>query len=168
MKHAAKRSSLVMLPALAGLAACNPAGEGTETVSVAITDATGNVHLTIQDESGDGTYESPAAGMPEGFPADFPIPAGVMERSNRLLVGGKAMWSMVVQTQADYTQTIGFFQRELPAAGWTVTGTREAQMDWGTSFFIRVSAPDASVIGAVTIEDREEGASVTLNLSEGK
>jgi hypothetical protein len=127
-----------------------------------------NIRLTIQDDSGDVTYEGVSGDLPEGFPADFPIPVGVIEQSNRLLVGGQPMWSLVVQTPASYAQTIAFFESELPVAGWTLTGSREAVMDWGTTFSIRVQSPDETINGSVTIEDRERGAPVTVNLSRNR
>jgi len=166
MSLASTVRALLMPVVLAGLAACNPAAEGPEPGVVETKDAADSVHLRIRDESGDVTYQRPSAGMPEGFPTGFPIPAGAIEQAHRLLVGGQPMWSAVIQTQADYAQTIGFFQTELPAAGWTVTDAREAEMDWGKTFFMRVSAPEAAVTGSVTIEDREGGASVTISLTE--
>ena len=156
---------IVLLPALVGLAGCTPAAEETASETVEAVESAGNIRLTIEDDSGDVTYEGVSGELPEGFPADFPIPAGVIEQSNRLLVGGLPMWSLVVQTPAAYAQTIAFYESQLPAAGWTVTGSREAEMDWGTNFFMQVRSADETIAGSVSIEDRESGAPVTVNLS---
>jgi hypothetical protein len=155
---------MILLSAIVGLAGCTPSAEET-TQNGAPAE---NIRLTIQDDSGDVTYEGVSGELPEGFPTDFPIPVGVIEQSNRLLVGGQPMWSLVVQTPASYAETIVFFESELPVAGWTVTGSREAVMDWGTTFSIRVQSPDETINGSVTIEDRERGAPVTVNLSRNR
>jgi hypothetical protein len=165
MMSLGKLALMILLPFIVGLAGCTPSAEESAeepTQSVAPAE---NIRLTIQDDSGDVTYEGVSGELPEGFPADFPIPAGVIEQSNRLLVGGLPMWSLVVQTPAAYAQTIAFYESQLPAAGWTVTGSREAEMDWGTNFFMQVRSADETIAGSVSIEDRESGAPVTVNLS---
>jgi hypothetical protein len=156
---------IVLLPAFVGLAGCAPAAEESVSETAQTVDPAGEIHLTIQDDSGDVTYEGVSGELPDGFPADFPIPAGVIEQSNRLLVGGRPIWSLVVQTEAAYAQTIAFYESQLPAAGWSVTGSREAEMDWGTTFLLRVRSPDETITGSVSIENRESGAPVTVNLS---
>jgi hypothetical protein len=158
----------VLLPALVGLAGCTPAAEETASETVEAVESAGNIRLTIEDDSGDVTYEGVSGDLPEGFPAGFPIPVGVIEQSNRLLVGGQPMWSLVVETPASYAETIAFFESQLPATGWTVTGSREAELDWGTTFSIRVRSPDGTMTGSVSIDDRESGAPVTVNLSRNR
>lgn len=165
----------ILLAALVGLPGCMPAAEepGTETAQTVepagqTTEPVGSIRLTIHDDSGDVTYEGVSGELPEGFPDDFPVPPGVIEQSNRLLVGGQPMWSLVIQTHDPYAQTIAFYESQLPAAGWAVTGSREAELDWGTTFFMQVRAPDGTVTGSVSIEDRESGAPVTVHLSEGR
>jgi hypothetical protein len=168
MKSSGGVCLIVLLPALAGTAACSPVAEEPGSETAQTVDPAGSIRLTIHDDSGDVIYEGVSGDLPEGFPADFPIPGGVIEQSNRLLVGGQPMWSLVVQTQAPYAETIAFFESQLPAAGWTVTGSREAEMDWGTTFFLRVRSADETITGSVSIEDRESGAPVTVNLSRNR
>jgi len=159
---------MILLPAIVGLAGCTPSAEESAEEPAQSVAPAENIRLTIQDDSGDVTYEGVSGDLPEGFPADFPIPVGVIEQSNRLLVGGQPMWSLVVQTPASYAETIAFFESQLPATGWTVTGSREAELDWGTTFSMRVRSPDATMTGSVSIEDRESGAPVTVNLSRNR
>ena len=159
---------LLTLAVLFVLAACSPASDEATSHGAAPADATGGIRVTVQDEAREVIYEQPAGELPEGFPAGFPIPAGVIEQSHRLLVGGQPMWSVVVQTQASYAETVAFFQAELPAAGWSVTGSREAEMDWGTTYSIGVGSPGETITGSVSIEAREGGAPVTINLSQDR
>jgi hypothetical protein len=159
---------LPTLAVLVGLASCSPASDEANSHGFAPAGAAGGIRVTVQDEAREVIYEQPSGGLPEGFPAGFPMPAGVIEQSNRLLVAGQPMWSVVVQTQASYAEAVAFFQAELPAAGWSVTGSREAEMDWGTIYSIGVDSPGETITGSVSIEAREGGAPVTISLSQNR
>jgi hypothetical protein len=121
--------------------------------------------VTIESEGDDVTYEGQGGTLPEEFPADFPIYDGQIEQSHRVTVGGSANWAVVIQTSDPYAKVLDFYKTELPAADWAVGAASESEMDWGTVASIQTTSPDGGITGVVNIDDRPEGAAVTINLT---
>jgi len=121
--------------------------------------------VTIESEGDDVTYEGQGGTLPEEFPPDFPIYDGEIEQSHRVSVGGSANWAVVIQTSDPYADVVAFYETELPAADWAIGASSETEMDWGTVSTIQTTSPDGSITGVVNIDDRPEGAAITINLT---
>jgi hypothetical protein len=112
----------LVLVAVLALAACG--GDDKATV-----DLPGGGQVEIDQNDGGITIEGPTgtvqigqAELPEGWPADFPLPDDAAPVYSVGAEGGVSVWFATAQSTEDLT---GFFSEALPAAGYTIDSTTE-------------------------------------------
>ncbi|MBS3957573.1 MAG: hypothetical protein KGZ40_08650 [Clostridiales bacterium] len=130
----------------------------------------GNVEI-----SGDGvTIETPegqvavgdSATLPDGFPADFPIPgdAVITSSTGTSSQGESAFWVNLTRP-GTVTDAFEWYKTELPAAGWTIALEVAASQGAGNEATLQAEKDQLSATMSIT--EGAEGADIALVLMGG-
>lgn len=133
----------------------------------------GDGNGSMQYQGNDGSAGSMQVGtdatLPEGFPGEFPVPAGAKVAAAWSAQQGNATGYNVTWTTGESTAEVkAFYARELVSAGWKITTTSAAN-DVDYVVFERGEGDDRDG-GSISITRADEGTttvSVVLGMSSG-
>lgn len=149
------------------MGACGGAAEDLGNAAQDLEEAADSIDQATDDgmASDDGsTAEIVAVSLPEGWPADFPVPDGAVPvdaRESELVSPPYATYSVVFSSQLTDEDLMAFYDEALPAAGWTIGVRYTEDADGLPSFGFQVLKGDWS--GSISIGD-DVGGFVEGNL----
>lgn len=148
--------------------------EGIERAAEASGDDVGDVELDLDGEDGTFSIETDdgslsfggSSELPEDFPDDLPLPGDFEAQSVQEFSSEGEQVVAVQGTVEGYQQVVEFYEAELPAAGWEITGTSSSGTGGtGTTQLTFERGDDQGFVGVVGSGDGTSLVSINVNLA---
>ncbi len=123
-----------------------------KSAGVSVNETSGSV--TVQGQNGKSVTVGGAEGkVPDGFPTEFPQPAGATVKSGAQMTSPQGgVYTVVWETTDSTDQVLSSLKTSLPAAGYTIVSQASGSGSNGTGGVITFK--NATQQGAVTVSDQ--------------
>ncbi|HNR33162.1 MAG TPA: hypothetical protein PKI11_19890 [Candidatus Hydrogenedentes bacterium] len=130
-------------------------GSSGDAMSISVKGAQGDYQMTT------GAFSS----LPQGFPEDVPVYPGLKLQMTNVLPGEQT-FSVVGQTDAKHDVVFAYYQKELPARGWTQQSVMQQTAESQPMSMLQCTKDSRTVHVLVMTDDEATTVSLTTGVEE--